>query len=97
MTFSSNGTYTAGTQQSNLVINNYLQTPLNNLTQYPKADYSFPIKYQLLTPPLSQIQQDFYTFVINSLYFVLPGLSTLKKDLYNNELPYELYLAQFKV
>ena len=79
------------------MLDSYLQAPLNNLTQYPKADYSFAIKYQLLTPPLSQIQQDFYTFVINSLYFALPGLSALKTNLYQNELPYELAYAQFKV
>lgn len=82
--FSANSTLTPGTLSNQLEINNYLQYPLNNLTQYPKADYSFPNTYAQLTTPLSQIQIDFYTFVINALYFALPGLSTLKNDIFLN-------------
>ena len=59
----------------------FLQKPINNLTTYPKADYSFPITYSLLTPPLSQIQQDFTTFIVNSIYFIMPSLSGLKEQL----------------
>ena len=51
------------------------------MTSYVYADYSFAIDYASLSSPLAPIQQEFYTFVINSIYFVLPNLSTLKKYL----------------
>ena len=97
LTFAADKSFTFGSSLSNLAINNYLQTPLNTLTTYPKASYSFETSYQLLAAPLSQIQQDFYTFVINSLYFALPNLSALKADLFQSETFYILKMAQCKV
>ena len=61
-----------------MAISDFFQLPLTTLSQdYNISDFNFPISFDYLTPPLSVIERQFHTFMINVLYFILPNLGSI--------------------
>jgi len=64
-----------------MAISDFFQLPLTSLSQdYNISDFNFPISFDYLTPPLSVIERQFHTFMINVLYFILPNLGTILEN-----------------
>lgn len=75
-----NGSFLPLSESYFMAVFDFLQGPLNNLAQsYNVTSFNFPIAYDLLTPPLSTIEQQFHTFITNALYFALPNFRSLKR------------------
>ena len=51
---------------------------MNNLAlDYTATDFNFTFAFDYLVSPLSSIEYYFYTFMINTLYVVIPGFELL--------------------
>jgi len=56
-----------------MTIYDFIQSPMNNLAaNYNISDYNFPISYDYLTAPLSNIERQFQNYISNALYITLP-------------------------